>query len=69
MIDLLPCPFCGMKPDFMYGGPVVQVVCSNDDCYLSGSWTMKTEEDAAMLWNKRAMVAEIRDSLEEGEII
>lgn len=55
MTHLEPCPFCGAKAE-SYPQPLDTwiVWCSNDDCVLSQSYSFKTEQDAADMWNKRA---------------
>ena len=49
MIDLLPCPFCGLKPP--HAQPSVRVICL---CGAAGEWGHDSA-DAAAKWNTRAL--------------
>ena len=51
MIELKPCPFCGLEP--VYGG-LNRLYCPNKNCEVRPSTKMhKTQKDAAEAWNRR----------------
>ena len=62
---LKPCPFCGATPRFIDRNndgdyPLEKwfydVGCRTENCYLEfgADWWLKTKEEAAEMWNKRA---------------
>lgn len=57
--ELKPCPFCGreaiMSADKNKAGPRYYVRCDNHTCsVIAFTLCMKTEEEAAKVWNRRA---------------
>ena len=63
-INLLPCPFCGSKPekrvrngisDYDWNELYYDIRCTNNDCYLQdgAEWYCKTYEEVVDMWNKR----------------
>ena len=57
--ELAPCPFCGgeatMSVDKNKAGPRYYVRCGNHACpVMAFTICMKTEEEAAKVWNRRA---------------
>lgn len=69
MTDLLPCPFCGGKPESepWHGGAPTKVMisCSNAEygdedggCSVGPQVTGETPEEAAAAWNRRSSPTE-----------
>lgn len=62
MVELLPCPFCGVEGELFtyYGGgkhneTVYMVMCNNDDCSMNVlTPDCLTEAQAIAAWNSRA---------------
>lgn len=59
-IELEPCPFCGKEPELLaeetLKGNVYVVCCMNFDCFANAQTNeMDTPEEAADIWNKRAV--------------
>ena len=52
-VSLLPCPFCGGKAEASQGGDVWFVHCRAGGCYESHQDFMRSEAEAAALWNRR----------------
>lgn len=56
--DLLPCPYCGEKPEIEkysdeYDDNTTRISCKNEDCIGSHCW-QDDEETAIKTWNTRA---------------
>lgn len=55
-IELLPCPFCGSKAEFIEhsSGVTYDVCCAQSGCYLEegADWYLDKAEAVAM-WNTR----------------
>ena len=61
---LLPCPFCGAKPQFREiewevsckeTKTVYDIQCKTEGCYMEegADWNFDTKEEVAEMWNKR----------------
>lgn len=56
MTELLPCPFCGVKPTIKETGNIGFFMCRGKPCRGSGMWSVFTVEDkqkAIDAWNTR----------------
>jgi len=51
--DLLPCPFCGSKPELRYIGESIEVCCTGIGCYAKRRCTSPIKQESITKWNER----------------
>ena len=52
-VRLLPCPFCGTKPELEKWHTAFKIECKNYKCDVSTMVVGESKKEVALIWNKR----------------